>query len=735
MDNEEKDKTVNVEEAKNDDKDTIDNAEEAKKPVKTPNQFKKPIAKKKFERKYAKYIEHPQDKEFLFSCFKFEDDKYTIRNDLTKADVKRLKKLLKAVKLNKKIPIKFIPIIFAASIVAAVVIFFTIFANPLLEKAMEMGLEAVFEAKSDVDNLRLSLVPLRFSLTGITVANRDKPMTNLFQMGKTEIRLKTQALLRGKVYIEEMRANTIRFGTERKYSGTIPGKPPREKVEKTKSDAPPLIDLKNFDAMALLNQEYDKLKTPKLYDEAINAYNETSAKWKLQVEKSTARVQELRTVMQPLMNINISSIKDVETIRTTIQNINTAVTTVQAASNDVTTIVNGLEADINKARALETNARNSITADINLLKSYIDIGSGAAFSAVEPFIRDMLSDTAEKYLDYGTMALDVLNDLKAKSANKPKPNNEEKPKKEPKVVFKGRDVIFPTVTYPTFYLGTLASDFTIDSWNWAFDLRNVSTDPDLTYRLDNNKPAITLKFNMKEETGNTRRNVSFNGKADIRSDAKERFNADINGKGFPVNLEGDLKYLGFSGLNGVSEFNVNVAGQVDGGFLSGGNVIINQPALLKPSGTIAEAIDVAVKQAGNINLGMQYIHKINQNDEFKITTNLADLFARALRNIAEAYVKKAMDDIERVLRQKINQYIDGRFVSKEEVDLLFKVVRGDKTAVDQLKKTLETKKEELEKQLKEQATDAAKKVIQDNLQKVPVPSVPSVPSLPSLPKF
>jgi len=697
------------------------NSEKKQKPLKIPGSFKKPINKKKFERTYAKYIEQPQDKEFLFSCFKLEDDKYAIKNDLTKADIKKLNQLLKAVKLNKKAPVKFIPIIFAASITAAVIIFFTIFANPLLEKAMELGLEAVFEARSNVDNLRLSLVPLRLSLSGVTVANRDKPMTNLFQMGKTEIRLKTQAILRGKVYIEEIRADTIRFGTERKFSGAIPGKPPREKTEKPKSDAPPLIDLKKFDAMALLNQEYDKLKTPKLYDEAINAYNETSAKWKGQVESTKARVQELRTVAQPLINLNANSIKDVETIRTTIQNITTAINTVQAATNDVTTIVNGLEDDINKARALESNARNSLTADINLLKSYVDIGSGAAFSAVEPFIRDMLSDTAEQYLDYGKMALNILNDLKAKAANMPK---KEKPKKEPKVVFKGRDVVFPTVTYPTFYLGTLASDFTIDTWNWSFDLRNVSSDPDLTYKLDNSKPAITLKFGAKEESGSTRRNVSFNGKADIRSDAKERFNADVAGKGFPLNIEGELSGLGVGGLNGVSDFTVNIAGQVDGGFSSGGSVIINKPALLNPSGTIGEAIDTAVKQAGNINLGMQYVHKINQNDEFKITSNLADLFTRALRNIAETYVKKAMDDIEKALRQKIDQYIDGRFASKEEVDLLFKAARGDKTAVDQLKKSLDEKKDELEKKLKAQATDAAKQVIQGN-----------TPKLPSLPKF
>jgi len=695
---------------------TADEDEKKKNPVKTPGLFKKPIRKKKFERKYAKYIEHPQDKEFLFYCFELQQDKYTIRNDLTKAEVKKLKNLLKVIKSNKKGPVRFIPIIFAASVVAVVIIFFRIFANPLLEKAMEKGLEAIFEAKSDVDNLRISLIRFRISTAGITVANRDNPMTNLFQMGKTVIHLKPEAVLRGKIYIEEIRADTIRFGTARTFSGSLPGKPPRDRTAKQKSDAPPLIDLKNFDAMALLNQEFDKLRTPKLYDEAITAYNETSVKWKKQVEQSTARVQELRAVARPLINLNANSIRDVETIRSTIQNINTVINSVQAATNDVTTIANGLETDINKARGLESNARNALTSDINLLKSYIDLGSGAAFSAIEPFIRDVLSDTAEQYIQYGLIALDVLQKIKANFINIPK--------KERKVVFKGRDVHFPVVSYPSFYLGTLASDFTIDAWNWAFDLRNISSDPDLTYKLDNKKAAITLSLGMKEESGSLRRNVLFHGRADIRTNAAERFNAEVTGKGFPVSVGEQLKDLGVGGLKGVFDFSFNLAGQANGGFSSGGNIIVNQAALINPNGTIAEAIDTAVRQAGNVNFGMQYVHRINQKDEFNITSNIADLFARALRNIAETYVKKAMDEIERALRQKIDQYIDGRFVSKEEVDLLFKAVRGDKTAIEQLKNSLNAKKDELEKKLKSQAADAVHDVLPGNL-----PSIPKIPGL------
>jgi len=689
------------------------------KPGKAPGSLKKPINKDKFEKKYTKYIEHPNDKQFFISCFEFKDNNYTVRNNLTKDDVKKIKGLLKAVKGNKKGAVKLVPLAFAACVTAAVIIFFAIFANPLLEKAMELGLEAAFEAKSDVDNLRLKLVPLSISLSGLTIANRDSPMTNLIQMGKTRISLRTQAVLRGKIYIEEIRADTIRFGTPRKFSGALPAKPAKvkkEKEEKPKDDAPPLVDLKNFDAKALLDQEFDKLSAPKLYDEAISFYDETSEKYQAQVENTSAKVKELQTSTAPLLKLNVNEMKDIETIRTTIQNINTAVSAVHAATTEVTAVVNGLESDIAKARRMETNARNSITADLNLLKSYIDLGSGAAFASVEPFIRDALSGTANQYLDYGLMGLEVLGKMKSNSSSKPKT---EKPKKVKKVPFKGRDVSFPVVQYPAFYLGVLASDFTIDSWNWAFDLRNISSDPDLTYKLDNNKPAVTLDFTMKEESASQKRNVAFNGKADFRKDAKELYNAKVDANGIPISMGDQLSSMGINGLTGETAFSVNVAGQQNNSFSGGGNVVISKAALVNPSGTIAEAMDTAVKQAGNINLGLQYAHITDGKDEFKITSNLADLFAKALRSLAEGYTKKAMADLEKALRQKIDEYIDGRFGSKDQTDTLLKTVKGDKSAIDQIKNGLNAKKDELEKKLKDQAAGAVKDLLPVNTPKLP----------------
>jgi len=686
--------------------------------AKAPFALRKPIKSEKLEKRYIKYIEQPQDRKFFTECFDKQDDIYIIRNNLKKDDVIKLKNLLKWIKTNRKNPVKVVPLVFAGAVAAVIIIFFTVFANPLLSNLLEKALEAVFEGKTDVNGFRLSLIKFEIKINHITVANRDAPMTNLFEMGKAGIKMKPDAVLRGKIYIEEVRADSIQFGTARKVSGALPGKPPKEKKKRPPSDEPPLIDLKNFDAKALLNQEFDKLTAPKLYDDAITLYNDTVTKYQTEIDNAKKQIDELRVASQPVLSINTSNLKDIDSILRTIQDLNKMASAVQNATSTAGDLVNGLEKDVNAARRLEQDARNAITTDINYLKSYIDFGSGTAFAALEPFIYDILSDTAEKYVDYGFMALDAFEKISAQSKKSEK--SQPKPKKEKKAAFKGRDVIFPARSYPTFYLGLLSSDCTVNSWKWDLKLNDVSSDPDLT-----NKP-ITLNLGITETGGSLGRQVSFSGNADFRTNTQQRFGAYFNGNGFPLSIGNRFDKIGISSLTGVTVFKFNADGYTDGGLSTGGDINIINAHLLEPRGTIAEAAAMAVNDVGHIDLGIEYLHKIGQSDEFRIKSNIAELLGNALKKIASSYVQKAMQEIERIMKDKINDYIGGRFASKDQVDLMFKAAKGDKAAVDQLKNSLADKQKELEQKVKA-IEDEAKRQGQQALKDAVQGKTPSLP--------
>ena len=688
-------------------------SENEKKIKKAPGFYKKFLSEKVLEKKYLKYIEVPVDRTFLVSCYEKQEDGYHIRTDLDEGQVKRLKGLKKAIQKNRKFAVKMLPLGIAAAVIFAIVIFFAIFANPLLEKALETGLEAIFEARVDANRFRLSVFKFEIDMNSLNIADRDQPMKNLIQFGTMRIKLKPQAVLMGKVYIEEIRADSIRFGTDRTVSGALPDKPAKVKKPREEVSIPPLVDLKNFDAMALLNQEYGKLQTPKLYDSAKDVYETAAAKWKAEQVATKARIAELQSKAEPFLKINVNDYKlqgaspeqikaIVAQITTTINDVNAMVATVQAAQADVNRMVSGVQEDINTAKALEQNAKNAFTADFNHLRSYLDLGSGAAMEVIEPVIRDILTDQAEIYLAYGERALEILEKVKEMQAKLPKSSPRPKVEK-----FKGRDVLFPTRQYPRFFLGVLATDvLTPRNWQWDFDLRGISSDPDLS-----NTPT-TLALALAETGDGLKRTGAFNGRADFRSSASERFNAEVSGGGFPVNISAGLDRIGVGGFSGGASFKANASGRTDGGFSGGGAVSMAQAKLANPSNTFAQAADEAIRNVNSVNLGIQYEHVVSGRDRFSITTNFGDILKNALTRIVSQYRKQAEDALEKALRAKIEQYIDGKFVSKEDLDAVFRLVRGDKTAMDDLKNTLDKKKTELENKVKDSGKQAVEEVKQ-----------------------
>jgi uncharacterized protein (TIGR03545 family) len=714
--------------------------EKKAKPVKikkAPSFYKKTLTEKKLQGRYLKHIEQKADKDFIRSCYEEREGLYYIRAGLNEKEVKRLKALQKDIKTNRKSTVNFLPLGIAAALVAALVVFFGFFANPLLERALEAGLEAVFEARVDADNFRLSLIKFEVSMDGLTIANRDSPMKNLFQFSRMAIRLKPQAILRGKVYIEELRADAIRFGTDRTVSGALPDKPPKEKPAREKADSPPLVDLSNFDAAALLNREFDKLKTPKIYDEAIRAYKTAAEKWKAQADAARQKALELQSQAKPLIALNINDYKrlDRETIekaRATIEQITAMVRSIEEASDQVNGMVSGIQADINSASGLVRDAGNNVSADLAHLRSYLDLGSGAAMDVLEPVVRDVLSDSAETYLDLGLRGLEILEKVKTMQARQPKTA---KAPKEKAVKFTGRDVVFPTRAYPRFYLGTLASDVvTPNNWHWGFDLEGVSSDPDLSGR------PTTLALSLEESGGGLQRALMFKGLADFRSNAKERFNANFEGGGFPVSLGGQLSKVGIGGYSGDANFALGVTGSTDGSFTGGGKISLTRSQLRDPSNTLARAVSEAVAEVRSLDLGLKYEHSASAEDHFSVTTNIGSLVADAMKKVAAQYIKRAEEEIEKALRAKIDQYIDGRFVSREELDLVFRAVRGDKSALDGLKNSLNEKRNAFQRQVedaakqavedvKKEAEDQAKEAVKDLLEG----KTPSAPSLPANP--
>lgn len=689
---------------------------------KVPSLFRKPIKAKNFDKKILRLIEQNSDKEYLRSCFELQDGYYKINKIIDKKEIKKLIRLAKDIKANRAWSVKVLPLAAISAAAAAVVVFVTVFMNPLLEKLVEKGLETAFEARSDVDRFNLNLLRFRISIEGVTVADRDSPMTNLFQMGHTEIRLLPQAVLQGKIYIEEISAASLRFGTPRTVSGELPNKKIKAEVKQAapKKEMPPLVDLSKFDPMELINAEYDKLQSVKLYDEAFAFYNSSVEKWTGQVDATKQQIADLQKSAQPFINFNMNSInpRDPASVQKVLNLINDGkimIDTVKGSVNQVNGIVDGLQADVDAALALQKQAQNSIQSDITHLTSYLDFSTGTYTNLLDPIIQQILTGAAKQYIYYGKRALELLETVKSYK-EKYAPKESDKPKK---AVFKGRDVAFPSRKYPFFYLGKLASDFTIEGWKSDFDLREVSSDPDLV-----GKPT-TLKMQVDEVAGE-QKSVAFNGRADFRQTAPELFDATVNGKNFGFGLEQqlDLKEIGVGGFKGSAAFGVSVGGGRDGSVKLAGQTSVMQPQLIAPNGTIAIAVDSAIREAGIINIGFNFAHTPQNGDSLSINTNIGELIVAALKKAAAEYAKKAIAELEKAMRAYITSYIGDKYVSSKELDTLFAAAKGDKTAVLSLQGILQNRINEMEQKVKgaaeeklNEAVNEAQKQAEDSAKK------------------
>jgi uncharacterized protein (TIGR03545 family) len=707
---------------------------------KAPGFYKKSLTEKELQRKYLKFLEQLDDKTFVQSCYMADGETLRIREDLSDKEVKRLEDLKSAIQKNRKLAVKLLPLILIGAIIAGIVFFFTVLANPLLQKGLETGLEAIFEARVNANRFRLSLLRFEVSMNSLTIADRDEPMKNLIQLSQIRVKLKPEAVLRGRVYIEEIRADNMRFGTDRTVSGAIPGRPPRERAAREPVSIPPLVDLGNFDPIALLNQEFEKLQTPRLFNTAWEAYDTALDKWKGEQEAVRARVAELQSRAEPFLRINVNDFRTLDAntiaqIRTIIEDINALTNTVQAAQNDVNRIVAEAEGDINTARYLEQSARNAFATDFNHLRAYLDPGSGAIMEVLESVIWNIFTESAETYLAYGQRALEILEKIKELQERLPKSS----PRPPRELGFQGRDVVFPTRQYPRFFMGTLVTDVhTPSDWYWGFDLRGVSSDPDAS------GIPTTLALSLAETGDGLQRSGAFNGMADFRSNASQRFNAELSGGGFPVDISANLRQIGIGGFSGGAAFRVNLAGNADGSFSGGGDISLVHAMLSNPANTFARAADEAIQRVNTVDLGIFYERLLDERDIFSLNTNFGDILKDAMERIVSQYIRRAEAELERALRSRIEQYIDGRFVSKDDLDLLFSVLRRDQGAADELKNTLENKRNELEARIRTaaeaaatQAVDEARQqgqqAIQDVLQGRP-PTTPALPALPALPR-
>lgn len=704
---------------------------------KMPGMFKKSYTEKKLESKILKCLYVPADKKEVKALFekganpkKPELFAMSMDREFTKADLKHFKSLKKQIKAQKSI-FSFIPFAAVASVIVGVGIIVSIFKNPVTKRVLIAVCESVAEAKTEIRSVNLEIFGTSLTVNGLAIGNKDEEYKNLFEAEKVELSFSLSQALRGRFDCKNIEFSGMQFNTDRKTSCRLMTQTVKDKIEeKVNYDSPFMTSVRDRSESAtaslksqagamlggsspdeIVKNLESQLKTPAAVKEAKEQSSAMVEKWKGKPAEVKKQVEDFTSSVKKLQNINPSSLKDVAELKSALESLNSAIENSKTVKKSVSSLSDEVNADGKKVTALGENVTKSAAAD----KKFVQDKVGSAVDTVKN-AKSLLSDALEavavnslgKYYPYAKKGLSYVESMKSSSSSAPK----EKPaKKEKKAKNTGRKRLVGT----TFWYGTTKPSVLIErifasGTGFEAKITDVSNDMDLLGRPTKGEGAFTM--------GKTSHNVNL--VLDTRKDTKAKLlTASYRGKGFDANIDGSkiASSSGIPSIDGTASLTVNGTFDYDG-FSASGNIDLN-PVKLTSDGIGGEQASKYYNKAlaAVTRLKADYTAGYTEAEgvKFALKGNFGDQFGNALK----AAVAEVGDGAKKEALAKLNEKINGS--SSEALSKVkeFAGIQGDINAQNanlaSVQKILDSKKAQVEKEIKNRAGEAAASALKDKV--------------------
>ena len=701
---------------------------------KAPKMFKKTYREKKFKKKILKRIYIPSDLTLVKSVYSLETDekgrKFYVNNldrNLETDKIKRLKVVAKQIKKNKK-GIRILPLIITVAVFSFVFTMVVTFKNVVVKKGIVYGMQKVFQAKTDVQKVDVSFLKSYIKINGLAQANKDSPMTNIFQIDEINLDFNLTELLKGKFYAEKLAIEGVAIGTERKTSGALPAVVKKEKKEDSKVDkqmkeaqekltVAAQKELRSmfdkFNPENILSDMQYSLKSPELAKTLIKDVQEKVEKWAAvpgQIEKD---YNEFSKSVETVVKTDWNNITDLIQIKNAIEAITKSINDGKALSETVNQTINEVKADSMLVKTYGEQVAQAVTDDTNLVDNKIK--EMKALYSVDG-VRKVMNESVEsliyqlsgKYYPYVQKALEAAKSIQEK------PKEPKKEKKASPERLKGRNIYYKKDTVPKLRIDEVAAsgyEKGTDSLLFKGSAKNISSDQNIT-----NKPSIInadFKVMGRPNSAKVVVDVRDNSTAPMVS-------ADYDGKDWIINAD-----AGAFALKSTSEIIAKLSAENDGSFSLGGT------------------LDMAVSEMTGMDLGNEVVNRVYQkalskvdrltvgftcykekDDYLKVTLDNPELLGKqlsepvikAFTEEVENFVNEAKEKVKNLLSEQTGGLSDQllKFSSMEEL------LNAQKNNLAALEKQLNEKKLELENRVKAQATekvnqakDEAKKQIEN----------------------
>lgn len=593
--------------------------------------------------------------------------------------------------------------------------------NSFVEELLEDQASYANGAKVEIDNLEFDVFNLDMSWDRIQVTNPENTFSNTFETGRADFDVKIWPLVLGNnVIVENMQLNGFQLNTERETDGKI------ELPEKTESTSEDTDSEQGFasaiasdiskEVRANAQAKFDGVKgklnadslvasidlsSVKKMDSLKNHLSTSYSEWTNRL-KTVNLAKDAETLKKQAEAIDLKKIKDIKTVKSTIDNINSMRSRVDSVRKGLVALKSDFENEVKATTSSIGQVDNWIREDYDYASNLAKLPKIDAQNIGQTLFGEELLGDIDTYLSYAVTAREYLNRLKGEE--------EEKIER-----YKGKDYKFSDkYDYPGFWVKNVdLSGVTNSNLELSGKATNITSDQDKVGNptlinltgVDEKGTGVVVKgeLNYLEEKPRETFEASY-------QDFSLRNNRLSPSELIPYNIEegsgtikGSLNIIDKKIQSEISYVASNLAFDLS----SGGN----------SQSRLDQLIQSAISSSKEINASA-LVDGTAGNLSVKIRSNLDDLFLNALRST----ISKEVEDAKAQIRNEVDKQVNSKKAEveqliasneqklRQEYDKYEKQINDQLKIVDEKKKELDKKKKEIEDKVKNKAKDALKKI-------------------------
>ena len=665
--------------------------------IKVPKLFKEKFTEEKFRKKILSKLYIHEYRNYINEVFvRDEEGKYKLKENLGKKDIKKLKIIAKSIKSNEGFVLRG-KLALILIFLIGIIVFNIVFMDKLIERAIERNLEEIFEAKAEMEGLDLQILKGRLLFQSLEVANSRKPFRNLFELGEVDLQLDIEQLVRNKVVINNVKLQEIRWDTERKTSGALPGVNVSKAGEMGEEEGKTFVGVFLEDAgkvvADIIKQEKENIKSPKLLQDLPGKYLNLKNEWEKTLREQKKELENLPKLVEPVKAIKVENIKTADEALSAYNMVDETYKKIKLTETNLADSYDKLKTDLNMANEDKKSVNTTISKDLAYLYSFIkspEKGGGIASAILDPYIEKFLGEIHGKFKRWNYYFEKLKPMIKRKEGRK--------------LILRayGRDVTYPCVAVPKFWLQNLDVSIGSNQERNLYSLKatDITSDPNL---LNNPTTFFIKRIKSGEE-------VQWSGFIDKRDNREKSAEFGFKAKNIPFSLGEGIKALKVSNTKGTYNLDGNLS--FDRLNRAGGTLH------LQLSNLTLDLTDKEDKIAANIRsvlssnpVDIEVGYTIDEDGKytFKIKSNLDKLIAGTISKLVTEWAsetKAKLDaELNNLLRGKLEEYQENYkgFVSLED-DL-----KGNLLEVKTYTKLAEKKKQELQAKIEEKKSGVKKK--------------------------